>query len=125
MKEAGTGSGSRQGAFEGLRSLRACPSVADVSPILCRITTASVYVKFTIDGKTNIKNSKKNERIIIIMALDLNDKDREELKNMMRDAINESAPKETDAQRKARIMSIKDPILRQKEISKNMDVFRH
>lgn len=59
------------------------------------------------------------------MALDLNDKDREELKNMMRDVINESAPKETDAQRKARIMSIKDPILRQKEISKNMDVFRH
>ena len=59
------------------------------------------------------------------MALDLNDKDREELKNMMRDAINESAPKETDTQRKARIMSIKDPILRQNEISKNMDLFRH
>lgn len=125
MKEAGSGSGSLPGAFEGLRSLRACPSVADVFPILCRITTTSVYVKFTSDGKTNIKNSKKNERIIIIMALDLNDKDREELKNMMRDAINEIAPKETDAQRKARIMSIKDPILRQNEISKNMDLFRH
>lgn len=58
------------------------------------------------------------------MALDLNDKDREELKNMMRDAINESAPKETDAQRKARIMSIKDSIQRQKAISENMDLFR-
>lgn len=58
------------------------------------------------------------------MALDLNDKDREELKKMMRDAINESAPKETDAQRKARIMSIKDSIRRQKAISENMDLFR-
>ena len=58
------------------------------------------------------------------MALNLNDKDREELKNMMRDAINESAPKETDAQRKARIMEIKDSIQRQKAISENMDLFR-
>ena len=124
MKEAGTGSGSLPGAFEGLRSLRACPPDADVSPILCRITTTSVYVKLTSDGITNIKNSIRRKDIFI-MALDLNDKDREELKNMMMDAINESAPKETDAQRKARIMSIKDPILRQKEISKNMDLFRH
>ena len=59
MKEAGSGSGSRPGAFEGLRSLRACPSVADVFPILCRITTASVYVKFTSDGITTTKDSNK------------------------------------------------------------------
>lgn len=58
------------------------------------------------------------------MALDLNDKDREELKKMMRDAINESAPKETDAQRRDRIMKIKDSIQRQQAISENMDLFR-
>ena len=57
------------------------------------------------------------------MALDLNDKDREELKNMIRDAINESAPK-TPAERRAEIMSIKNPLQRQKAISENQDLFR-
>ena len=58
------------------------------------------------------------------MALDLNDKDREERKNMMRDAINESAPKETGDQRRARIMGIKNQVERQKAISENMDLFK-
>ena len=58
------------------------------------------------------------------MALNLNDKDREELKNMIRDAINESALKKTPAERRAEIMSIKDPLQRQKAISENQDLFR-
>lgn len=61
------------------------------------------------------------------MALDLNDKDKEELKNMIRNAINESAPKipaKTPAERRAEIMSIKNPLQRQKAISENQDLFR-
>ena len=56
------------------------------------------------------------------------DNEKQEMKEIMSETIQEALnamPKETDAQRKARIMSIKDPILRQKEISKNMDLFRH
>lgn len=55
------------------------------------------------------------------------DNEKQEMKEIMSETIQEALnamPKETDAQRKARIMSIKDPILRQKEISENMDLFR-
>ena len=56
------------------------------------------------------------------------DNEKQEMKEIMSETIQEALnamPKETDSQRKARIMSIKDSILRQNEISKNMDVFRH
>ena len=56
------------------------------------------------------------------------DNEKQEMKEIMSETIQEALnamPKETDSQRRDRIMSIKDPILRQKEISKNMDLFRH
>ena len=53
----------------------------------------------------------------------INERDKEGLKNMIRDAINESTQK-TPAERRAEIMSIKNPLQRQKAISENQDLFR-
>lgn len=53
----------------------------------------------------------------------MTEQERQEMLEVIQEAMDANKPKETDADRRARIMAIKNPVERQREIEKNLDAF--